>query len=197
MESISLDRDVPTLFGDSAWTIANPSLREELKRRIGSWSSRTRSSCPDRSDVVQEVLNVALRNRLLLRQLTAPQRSSWFWVVVSRFAARFTSRRSRVTPLSAFAERLTPLEIHDTRIEEPAAALERLERAAVVRDALRQLPSTWQEVLSLRNAHPGDWRPIADALGTTPGAARALWYRALEGLRERLLQNDCFRDGSI
>jgi DNA-directed RNA polymerase specialized sigma24 family protein len=102
-----------------------------------------------------------------------------------------------VTPLSAFAELRTPYEIHDTKIEDPAAAFERLERAAVVRESLRKLPSTWQEVLSLRNAHPGDWRPIADALGTTTGAARALWYRALEGLRERLLQNDCFRNGSI
>jgi RNA polymerase sigma-70 factor, ECF subfamily len=197
MESFSLDREVPTLFGDSAWTIANPSLRDELKRRIGSWSARTRSTCPDRSDVVQEVLNVALRNRLLLRQLSAPQRSSWFWVVVSRLAARLTRRHSKMTPLSAFTELLTPYEIRDIRIEDPVAALERLERAAVVRDALGKLPEAWQTVLSLRNVHPGDWRPIADALGSTPGAARALWYRALEGLRERLLENDCFRDGSI
>ena len=197
MEPFKVDREIPTLFDDAAWTIAHPSLRDELKRRIGSWSARTHAACPDRSDVVQEVLNVALRIRLLLRQLSAPQRSSWFWVVVSRLAARLTRRHSRATPLSAFAESLTPYEIHDTRVEDPVAALERLERATVVRDALGKLPANWQQVLTLRNVHPGDWRPVADALGTTPGAARALWYRALEGLRERLLQNDCFRDGGL
>ena len=197
MESLSLDREVPTLFGDSAWTIAHPSLRDELKRRIGSWCARTRSTCPDRSDVVQEVFNVALRNRVLLRQLSAPQRSSWFWVVVSRLAGRLARRRSKVTPLSAFAEPLTPYEVRDTKVEDPVAALERMERAAVVREALGKLPAPWQEVLSLRNLHPGDWRPVADELDLTPGAARALWYRALEGLRERLLQNECFHDGSL
>ena len=197
MESSKVDREIPTLFGDSAFTIAHPSLRDELKRRIGSWCLRTRSNCPDRSDVVQEVLNVALRNRPLLQRLSAPQRSSWFWVVVSRLSARLSRQGRKMTVMSAFVGEAAPQEVCDTRIEDPAVTLERHERALAVRNALRKLPEAWQHVLALRNAHPNDWSAVADALESTPGAARALWYRAIEGLREQLIQSEYFCDGSV
>jgi DNA-directed RNA polymerase specialized sigma24 family protein len=197
MESSKTDREIPTVFGDSTFTIAHPSLRDELKRRIGSWCLRTRSNCPDRSDVVQEVLNVALRNRPLLQRLSAPQRSSWFWVVVSRLSARLSRQGRKMTVMSAFAEAAAPQEVCDTRIEDPAVTLERHERALAVRNALRKLPEAWQHVLALRNAHPNDWSAVADALDSTSGAARALWYRAIEGLREQLLHSEYFRDGSV
>jgi len=162
-------------------------------KRVGSLCARTGGLTSERSDVVQDALNAAVRHRTLLRRLSAPQRSSWFWVVLTRLARRRAQAKSCANCSSIEAAS----EIPDTRIENPASALVRSERVAVVRDALAALPEPWQRVLWLRNLHSDNWDAVASCLQSTPGAARALWYRALAALRERLVAHESFADGTI
>jgi len=185
--------EVSTVFGDSAWTVAHPLLRDELMKRVGALCAKTGAPASERSDVVQDALNAAVRHRSLLRRLSAPQRSSWFWVVLTRLARR----RAQSKAGSSFSSIEVVCEIPDTRIEDPASALERRERVALVRDALGALPDPWQRVLWLRNLHSDNWDAVASCLQSTPGAARALWYRALAALRERLVAHESFADGTI
>jgi DNA-directed RNA polymerase specialized sigma24 family protein len=178
-----MDANVSSCFGDTAWTVADPKLRTELAKRV---RGRVRWDSPDKSDVVQEALSAALRNRLLLKELTPVQRSGWFWVVVTRLAARFGRRRMKAIRLLATGKEEGLSGIADRRAEEPPAALERSERIDMVRAAIGRLPESWRRVLTARIAFGDDWAAIATACESTESAARGLWYRAMGALRTEL-----------
>jgi RNA polymerase sigma factor (sigma-70 family) len=191
-----VDRNVPSCFSDADWTVAQPSLRTEVERRVKSRIPRGPSSS-DHSDVVQDVLNAAVRNRPLLKTLSPSQRSSWFWVVVSRLAMRISRRRSKIVSVTALDDRADADDIPDVRLPEPTEELTRSEQVQAVRKALQTMPESWRRVLLLRDQFPDDWSEVAARCGLSPGASRALWYRALAGLRERLVKCRCFHDESI
>ena len=182
-EIFDLDGEVLSCFRDTDWTVADPELHHELARRV---RGRFRCRSPDQSDVVQETLNAAVRNRLLLKSLTPKQRSGWFWVVVTRLTARFNSRHSKAVQMLGLADDSGVHHVPDHRAEEPFASLERSERVALIREEIATLPDAWRMVLTARNAHGDDWTAIAADCQTTEAAARGAWYRAMKSLRERL-----------
>ncbi|HVJ79524.1 MAG TPA: hypothetical protein VNC50_00530 [Planctomycetia bacterium] len=185
-----MEREIPTCFNDSAWTIANPRLRGELLRRIRAKFYRAGL---DRSEIVQDVLGAAVRHRGVLGRLSPVQRSSWFWVVVGRLGGRAAGRLARVRRILSDAA-IEQVDVQDSGAEEPLAALDRAERVALVRESMQSLPTSWSRVLAARSMHPDDWNRVGVACDLAPGAARALWYRAMEGLRESLRKTQCFSD---
>jgi DNA-directed RNA polymerase specialized sigma24 family protein len=189
-------KEPPRCFADSAWTVVQPALRAEIKRRVRFRFPRVRSAHADESDVVQDALDAALRSRGLLKRLSPPQRSSWFWVVVSRLSSRAAKKRSKAAGVEPMKRR-DANEVMDPTEADPAAGLINNERVEAVRAAIATLPESWRRVLAVRDLHPDDWDAVASECALSNGAARALWYRALAGLRERLLQIDCFRDEEL
>jgi DNA-directed RNA polymerase specialized sigma24 family protein len=171
----------------------HPGLRVELKKRIRRRFTPAAAPHVDESDLVQDALGAALHNRPLLKRLSPPQRSGWFWGVVARLSAAVARRRSKVVSVVPLDD-LEAGRLADVGAEEPVATLATRERVAAVRAALASLPDPWRNVLALRDRHPDDWGAVADACGLSGGAVRALWYRALAGLRERLLASSLFHE---
>lgn len=68
----------------------------------------------------------------------------------------------------------------------PATELAEGEAADALRSALRRLPRLQREVFLLRALEGLDYREIASALGTTPGAARVHYHAASRRLKEVL-----------
>ena len=66
------------------------------------------------------------------------------------------------------------------------AVLERKETAAIVRDAIAQLPDQYREVLVLRDIEDHDTAETAELLGTTPTAIKVRLHRARQALRTLL-----------
>ena len=188
-----MNQELPRCFADSAWTLVSPGLRDELKKRVHSRLARSVASHADASDVVQDALGAAIHHRALLKRLSPPQRANWFRVVLARLSAHLVRRRSKVLTVKPLttgeAIRLT-----DLRTKDPASVVASMEQVNVVVAAMAGLPESWRRILALRDEHPNDWSAVADEYGLSTGAARALWYRALAGLRDRLLEYDSFRD---
>jgi RNA polymerase sigma factor (sigma-70 family) len=188
--------ELPRCFADSAWTVVHPELRAEIKKRVRSRFPRALVSHADESDVVQDALDAAFHHRVLLKRLSPPQRSSWFWVVVSRLSIHLKRRRSKAVAVELLKEK-DARRLPDQDVREPASVLVKEEQVSAVREALATLPEPWRRVIALRDSHPDDWGRVAAECGLSTGAARALWYRAIAGLRERLLESDCFRDEGL
>lgn len=60
------------------------------------------------------------------------------------------------------------------------------ERAVLIADQMAKLPPDYQEVLILRHLEGLPFEAVAQRMGRASGAARMLWLRALERLRELL-----------
>lgn len=74
----------------------------------------------------------------------------------------------------------------DTRTESPTERLLRGERAERVRAAVAQLPPKQRAALIMRTYEERSHQEIADALGTTVGAAKANVFHALQNLKKLL-----------
>ncbi|MGC4083799.1 MAG: RNA polymerase sigma factor [Vicinamibacterales bacterium] len=74
----------------------------------------------------------------------------------------------------------------DTRSESASEQLLRNERAAQVRAAVAQLPTKQRAALIMRTYEERSHQEIADALGTTVGAAKANVFHALQNLKRIL-----------
>jgi RNA polymerase sigma-70 factor (ECF subfamily) len=98
-----------------------------------------------------------------------------------RDAARF--RRAPLEALEGTAAGAAPGTLATDR-------LEREEREARVRSALGRLPRRQREVLTLRVDAELSFADIAEALGTTEGAARVNFHHATRRLRELVLEEE-------
>lgn len=58
------------------------------------------------------------------------------------------------------------------------------ERSEQVRAALSRLPQDYRSVIELRDLQDKPWEEVGVALGRSADAARQLWYRAIEELRQ-------------
>lgn len=72
----------------------------------------------------------------------------------------------------------------------PASELLGNERNRHVEQALAALPRPYRQVIELRNAQGLPFEEIARRLGRTSGAARMLWLRAIDSLRQQLNPQD-------
>lgn len=69
----------------------------------------------------------------------------------------------------------------------PSAVAERREAAVLLADALSQMPAHYRQVILLRNLKDKPWKDVATDMRREIGTVRALWIRALNDLRERMV----------
>ena len=95
---------------------------------------------------------------------------------------------NRVSVKTPKSEPIEEAQHVDTRAESAPERLLRDERAARVREAVAQLPPKQRAALVMRTYDECTHQEIAEALGTTVGAAKANVFHALQNLK-RLLGN--------
>ena len=95
---------------------------------------------------------------------------------------------NRVSVKTPKSEPIEETQHVDTRTESAPDRLLRDERAARVREAVAQLPPKQRAALVMRTYDECTHQEIAEALGTTVGAAKANVFHALQNLK-RLLGN--------
>jgi RNA polymerase sigma-70 factor (ECF subfamily) len=126
----------------------------------------------DASDLAQDVFVRAWRG------LGRFKREAAFTTWLYRIAVNtcLNNRSARSVPAE-------PLEVadrfEDTQAERPGAELQRAERAAAVRRAIRALPDKQRATLVLRLYHELSHQEIADILGSSVGTVKANFFHAL------------------
>lgn len=102
---------------------------------------------------------------------------SWLISIASNLLKdQFRRRRGRVH---------VPLDDHEIAAgDDPAATLDASEAEGRMREGLQRLPRLQREVFLLRAQQGMDYEAIAEALGTTPGAARVHYHHAVKKLKE-------------
>jgi RNA polymerase sigma-70 factor, ECF subfamily len=126
----------------------------------------------DASDLAQDVFLRAWRG------LARFKREAAFTTWLYRIAVNtcLNKRSARAVPAE-------PLEVadrfEDTQAERPGAELQRAERAAAVRRAIRALPDKQRATLVLRLYHELSHQEIADILGSSVGTVKANFFHAL------------------
>ena len=93
---------------------------------------------------------------------------------------------NRVSVKTPKSEPIEEAQHVDTRTESAPERLLRDERAARVREAVAQLPPKQRAALIMRTYDERSHQEIADALGTTVGAAKANVFHALQNLKRLL-----------
>lgn len=87
------------------------------------------------------------------------------------------------------AGREIPLMDHDRPVDAPLLdGIERAERQTFVQVAVSKLPPVQQRVVILRFGHERSCRDIAEEMGKTEAAVKQLTYRAVNRLRELLVE---------
>jgi RNA polymerase sigma-70 factor (ECF subfamily) len=104
---------------------------------------------------------------------------SWLFTI-ARHAVIDAVRRPRDLPLDAVAMRISPS-------PGPAELADRAAGAAELREAIRTLPADQRDVITLRFFADLSTREIAESLRKHEGHVRVLQFRALRGLRRRLV----------
>ncbi len=110
----------------------------------------------------------------------------WFLRIVRNLAFNLLRRRRsrpQTLPGRDGAEAAQALHAGEAS---PAAAVEREERAATIRQALNQLPAAHREVLHLRHFEEMSYQEIADALRVPPGTVMSRLYNGRKRLARLL-----------
>jgi RNA polymerase sigma-70 factor (ECF subfamily) len=149
----------------------------------------------DASDVVQQTLLEAHRDRDQFRGRTAGEMAAWLrqilasnLVNVLRDLRRERRDVAREGPLqAALDESASHLEswLADGQ-SSPSQRAGRLERAVRVANALAVLPENQREAVVLRHWHGCSLKEIAERLGCSTAAVTGLLHRGLHKLRELL-----------
>lgn len=108
----------------------------------------------------------------------------------------FTIARNLARDGGRRAGRELPLMDHDQPVEAPASiGLERAERQTLVHTAVARLPMLQRRVVILRFGREWSVRQVADELDKSEAAVKQLTYRAVNRLRELLLEAGYEHDG--
>jgi RNA polymerase sigma-70 factor (ECF subfamily) len=147
------------------------------------------------SDVVQQTLLEAHRDRARFRGRTAAELAAWLRQILARNLANALrdlrrDRRdvAREQPLqAALDESASRLEAWlAAEQSSPSQQAERHERAVRLAEALTTLPEGQREALVLRHWHGCSLAEIGQRLGCTTAAVTGLLHRGLRNLRKRL-----------
>ncbi len=149
-------------------------------RRAGRLQARL-----DDSDLVQDALLEAHRCFASFRGSTCAELAGWLrqlvlWVVADAARGHLAGKRAlgRERPLDGLAEPAADSS------SSPSAQAIRHEQAALMAEALAQLPDAMQQVLLGRHVEDLSYAELAQRLDRSEGAVRVLYYRALRRLRE-------------
>ena len=149
----------------------------------------------DPSDVVQQTLLEAHKERAAFRGRTRGELAAWLRQILARNLAN-ALRDFRRDRRDVARERALEGLVEDSsaRVEawlaaeqsSPSARAERQEEAARLAAALEALPEAQREVVMLRHLHGWSLHDIARHVGKSTPAVAGLIHRGLKGLRERL-----------
>jgi RNA polymerase sigma-70 factor (ECF subfamily) len=126
----------------------------------------------DASDLAQDVFVRAWRG--LGRFKGEAAFTTWLYRIAVNTCLNNRSARSVPAEPLEVADRF-----EDTQAERPGAELQRAERAAAVRRAIRALPDKQRATLVLRLYHELSHQEIADILGSSVGTVKANFFHAL------------------
>jgi RNA polymerase sigma-70 factor (ECF subfamily) len=153
----------------------------------------------DPSDLVQQTLLAAHRQRGQFRGHTAAEEAAWLrrilaGTIADAFRALGRGKRDVGRERSLEAE----LEASSARLHDwlaagqssPSQRAVRAEDSTRLADALAQLPEAQREAVTLRHLHGLPLAAIAERLGRGPAATAGLLKRGLARLRELLQDTD-------
>lgn len=149
----------------------------------------------DASDVVQQTLLEAHRDRATLRATTEPERLSWLRRILARNLANvFRDLRARKRDVSLEVRLEEELSRSSDRLEQwlgtqehsPSEQAIQAERLVKLLEALETLTEDQQTALVLHFCEGWSLDRIAERMGRSPGAIAALAYRGTLKLRSRL-----------
>lgn len=150
---------------------------------------RLRAKC-DPSDLVQQTLLEACRGFAQFRGGTEAELAGWLRGILAHALAhtlrRFegTQGRDLGRELDLSSQKLQALAVApDTSPSDRAGRNEQELRLAEV---LAKLPEDYREVLVLRHLEGLPHGEIAERMGRSAGAVRALWVRALAAMRDQM-----------
>lgn len=184
-------------------TIPPPKLivaGDEIERlRVQASRMMPRDLAPkfDPSDIVQNTLLEAHRDREQFRGTTTTQYEHWMAAILRNTLRRMIRQFRRSKKREVRRERLDGVEepastffrnvpVSTATPGAKAADREILEVATV---AIGRLSPEHRDVIKMRNTDKLGWMEIGQQLGRTESAARGLWYRAIESLRTELAKS--------
>lgn len=147
------------------------------------------------SDVVQQTLLEAHRDRAAFRGTTVEEQAAWLRQILARNLANVVRdlRRGKrdvareqgmQAALDESASRLDAWLVAEQ--SSPSQQVERQERAVRLAEALATLPENQREAIVLRHWQGCALAEIAERLGCTTAAVTGLLHRGLRKLREQL-----------
>jgi RNA polymerase sigma-70 factor (ECF subfamily) len=151
----------------------------------------------DPSDVVQQTLLEAHKERAAFRGATRAELAGWLRQILARNLAN-ALRDFRRDKRDVVRERALDAVAAESsaRVEawlaaeqsSPDQRAERSEEAARLAAALEALPEAQREVVALRHLHGWSLHDIARHVGKSAPAVAGLLHRGLQALRERLVE---------
>jgi RNA polymerase sigma factor (sigma-70 family) len=142
-------------------------------RRLARWLMRNEH---DAEDAVQEASLRALR---YFRTFTGGNGRAWFLRIVRNTCGAWRNRRAH-EPTDAFDEERH----HNTRLEaDPETRLLRSDAAAVIQQAMRDMPDRLRELLVLRELKGLSYQEMADLMEIPIGTVMSSLSRARQALR--------------
>jgi RNA polymerase sigma-70 factor (ECF subfamily) len=152
-------------------------LYEYNFHRVYAYIARRVRDRAEIQDLTAQVFHRALANLGKYRWKGSPF-SAWLY----RIAANAIADRAR-QKVPASVDQPNPAAESST-----ATDLEAVERRARLFSAVDKLPDDQRRVIVMRFAEEKSVREIADELGRSEGAVKQLQFRALENLRNRLIE---------
>jgi RNA polymerase sigma-70 factor (ECF subfamily) len=162
--------------------------RAEIGRRLQSRF--------DASDLVQETFLAAHRDFARFQGTTEAELVAWLRQVLAARLADQVRRHLKAKRRDARLERRLAEELdqssHDlerqvaARQSSPSDHAARRERAVLLAEALRALPTDYEEVIVLRHVEGLSFAEVANRMGRSVDSVEKLWVRALARLRRAL-----------
>jgi RNA polymerase sigma-70 factor, ECF subfamily len=163
--------------------IANDVLGPELQGKLGA------------SDLVQDTFLEAQEHLAVFRGRGKPEMRAWLRRILECRLAnvrrkylvtekRAAAREVPIDPL--LASGVGPCDALASRLPSPSEHAAQNEWAQVLEHALLRLPDHYRQAIVLRHQQQLSWEEIGKQMSCTSDAARKVWSRAIEQLREAL-----------
>lgn len=154
------------------------------ERYLPNVFNRVRFTIPetDVEDVTQEVFIAVIHSLRSFRQES--QFSTWLQTLTRRKIADYYRRRNPANDPISFDASETDYD--EFQLHSRIRSTSSMDDTIMIREALRQLPENYQEVLLLRFAEGFQFNEVAQRLGISLEATKSLFRRAVAALGKRM-----------